>query len=391
MGQTVLNLVQTFEEDPFTVARTLREMRDADPEAFEWAAFRSLAELKECPGTRHLVTLLHEEESLLRRVSDPQLLELTEAVRLINALRQADPQTEVRLVRLIMPGAEPMPPACVDRILDLIDAVTDSPKLVPVLMQLYRAAPEKVRARLATTIGRHHRNRDWLDQRLRDADSRVRANMIEVLWGETSKDAIGIFSNALRDVDGRVRGNAALGLYRAGCIEALGFLAKEMAASDSPMDRVSAAWAMGATRDVRFQKILAGFVKDPDPRVRRHAYHALSQMKREQDRLKDRVPCHLRFIKLRRPAEGLLHILFEVKQAHSQVAVRGIRPIEILVEENGEPVFEYQVVERLKYPQPGVYDLHYQPGGAETRMLKVEVRVSTPTHAGAHSSYWFGE
>ena len=83
--------------------------------------------------------------------------------------------------------------------------------MVPVLMHLFRAAPKNIQARLAITIGRHHRNLDWVEERLRDEDSRVRANMIEVFWGDTSQEALEIFRAALRDPDSRVRGNAALG------------------------------------------------------------------------------------------------------------------------------------------------------------------------------------
>ncbi len=399
MGQTVQSLVPEFDHDPFSVSRSLRELRDVNQEAFEWAAFRSLVELGDCPGTRHLVTLVYEDETLLRRIANPHLLALPAAVRLIHAIRHVDPQTEVKLVRLIMPGAEPVADETTERVLDLIDAVTDSPKLVPVLMHLYRAAPSRIRARLATTIGRHHRNRDWIEDRLRDDDSRVRANIVEVFWGEKTTEALEIFHSTLHDPSPRVRGNAVVGLYRAGAIESLPALAK-LAASDNENDRATAAWAMGVTRDPRFQKILAQFVKDSDPNVRRQAYRSLGEIKRYQDHLKGRTPCQLRFIKLHRASEGLLHILFEVKETASLQAVKGVKPLEVLVSENTMPVFDYQLVERVKYPQPGIYDLHFHsehakraPEGTDvsTRMLKVEVAISMESRVGDHSSYWFGE
>jgi hypothetical protein len=399
MGQTVQSLVREFDQDPFSVSRALRDLREANPEAFEWAAFRSLADIDDCAGTRHLVTLVYEDENLLRRITNPHLLALPEAVKLVNALRHADPQTEVKLLRMIMPGAEPVADEVTERVLDLIDAVTDSPKLVPVLMHMYRAAPERIRARLATTIGRHHRNREWVEERLRDEDARVRANMVEVFWGEKTTEAIDIFHAALQDSDPRVKGNAIVGLYRAGAIESLKALA-DLAGSERADHRATAAWVMGVVRDPRFQKVLAAYVKDPDPKVRRRAFPALGEIKRYQDSLSGRTPCQIRFIKLHRAAEGLLHILFEVKETESHAAVRGIKPMEVLVAENGKPVFDYQLVERVKYPQPGIYDLHFHselaknpsPGAdASTRMLKVEVAISTGTRTGDHSSYWFGE
>jgi hypothetical protein len=74
--------------------------------------------------------------------------------------------------------------------------------------------------------------------------------------------------------------------------------------------------------------------------------------------------------------------------------------LEILVTENSTPVLDYHLVERVKYPQPGVYDLHFHSEYAKTpepgvdlskRMLKVEVAVSTETKMGELSSYWFGD
>jgi hypothetical protein len=399
MGQTVQSLVQEFSHDAFAVSRALRDLRDANPDSFEWAALCSLSEMEDCPGTRYLVTLLQEEDSLLRRITNPHLLSLHQAIRLIQALRHSDPQTEIRLLRLIMPGAAPVPDEVVERVLDLIDAVTDGPKLVPVLMQLYRSAPKRVRARLATTIGRHHRNREWVDERLRDEDSRVRANMVEVFWGEKTQEAIDVFHLGWHDPDSRVKANGAIGLYRCGAIESLAMLAN-MAASESAQDRASAAWAFGMVRDPRFQKTLAQFVKDPDPIVRRRAYHSLGEIKRRNDQWKVRQPCQLRFIKLHRASEGLLHILFEAKVLETQSPVKGIKPLEILVTENSTPVLDYHLVERVKYPQPGVYDLHFHSEYAKTpepgvdlskRMLKVEVAVSTETKMGELSSYWFGD
>jgi hypothetical protein len=407
MGQTVQSLVQEFDQDPFSVSRALRDLRDANPEAFEWAAFRSLAELSDSSGTRHLINLVQEDEILLRRVTNPHLLALPEAVRLIGTLRRSDPQTEVKLVRMITKDAEPVSDEITERVLDLIDAVTDSPKLVPVLMHLFKSAPNRIRARLAMTIGRHHRNREWVEERMRDEDSRVRANMVEVFWGEKSAEALDIFRAALQDDNPRVKGNAIVGLHRAGDLESLAALAT-LAASSNSADRVTAAWVMGTLRDPRFQKVLAQYVKDPDPQVRRRTFPALCEIKRHQESLKGRTSCTLRFVKLHRaapaataPDKGLIHILFEVKETGSQKAVRHIKPLDLLVSQNGTPVFDYQLVERIKYPTPGIYDLHFQSEFAKnpdqatqdslTRMLKVEVAISTETHTGEHSSYWFGE
>ena len=73
-------------------------------------------------------------------------------------------------------------------------------------------------------------------------------------------------------------------------------------------------------------------------------------------------------------------MLFEVKEEGSGTAVTGINPLEVIVTCNGRALMEYQFIERVKYPQPGVYDLHFE--AAALPMPKVEVTISTDRHLG---------
>jgi hypothetical protein len=404
MSDSIRSLLLDFNRDPFTVSRMLRERRDQDPASFQSAAMESLIQSEDSPATRQLVTILHENSDLLPRIVDPNLLELEPAVRLILALRRTDPQTDIRLIRLIMPGAKPVTHAVTDRILDLIDAVCDGPKLIPLLMQLYRSAPNHVRVRLAIAIGRHHRNRDWIYERLRDPDPRVRANTVEVFSGERSPEALEVFRLGLSDNDPNVIANAAIALHRAGSVEALAPIGLRLASHEAPDFRVAAARAMGFTRDARFQHILARFVKDGDPQVRRSAFQALNEIKRKSVSVANHPRCSLRFLKIQRSGDGQLHIQIEVKSLgdHPQ-PVKGILPLEISAYANGEPVWDYMLSERTKH-HAGVYDLQFASEHARSKtlrggtssvepmsMLKIEVTVITSHYVGTHASYWFGE
>ncbi len=355
--------------------------------------------------TDYLVDLLRRQDGdLLAQISDPAQFDLETATDLLRVLRQGDPQVEVRLLRMIMPGESSVTAPVMDRVVALLERVTVGPKLLPMLLQLFRSADSRVRARLTALIGRHHRNKEWIEERLRDPNPRVRANMIEVFLGEDSPEALEIFRRALQDPAPRAVANAGLGLYRAGSVEALAILARRLGGSADSQDRASGAWAMGRTGDVRFQGLLTQFVKDPDPIVRRNAFRALSAIKRESAAPAGRSRCDIRFIKLHRAGKGVLHILFEVLADVSAPpaaakakcpAIKGIKPLEVAVFENESPVYNYHLQERVKYPEPGVYDLHFKtPHAASTAvrmMLKVEVSVATPKFHGTHASYWFGE
>ena len=62
--------------------------------------------------------------------------------------------------------------------------------------------------------------------------------------------------------------------------------------------------------------------------------------------------------------------------------------------ENGAQILNYRFQERVKYPQRGVYDLHFQSAllslDPPPKMLEVSISIRSATHAGQHSSYWFG-
>ena len=232
-----------------------------------------------------------------------------------------------------------------------------------------------------------------------DPNPRVRANMVEVYWGDKSREALGVFRRGCHDMHPRVVANAALGLYQAGLIESLSILGTELAGHPESGFRSSAAWAIGCTRDPRFHDLLAKLTRDPDANVRLHAFQSLGEIKRESDRQQSLRHARLHFIKLHRtsdtapsggqPRSGL-HIFFRVEDEESGAPIPKIRPLEISVAENNEPVLDYRFQERVKYPRPGVYDIHFHSEPLSLnplpKMLEVSLAIRTETHSGQHSS-----
>lgn len=342
----------------------------------------------------------------LSRICDPAQTTFAEALCLFRTLQRIDPRADLRLARVIMPETGSSTFEIVDRAVSLLVEVVDGPRLLPQLLQAFRVVDDRCRAKLTTVIGRYHRNPDWIDERMQDRCSRVRANMIEAFWGKSDVDAIGLFHRGLNDQAPRVVANAALGLYYAGRGDAVRILAMELGFNPSRPYRASGCWAMGKTGDTRFLKLLAEMVKDKDSRVRKNAFRAIGEIKRESERHKDREQCMLAFQKLHRNPNGMLHIQFSANQANGQ-SLQGLAPLDVQVLENHRPVWDYKVQERTSSSSEGVYDLHFQShygrgATAETGaaaavavdvppMLQVEVRILNPRYYGAHDSFWFGE
>ena len=142
-------LVAQFDANPFTTSRSLRQLRDADPGRFQEFALLAIGELPENAGLRFVATLVPLSEPILELIANPKAFTEDGARRIVEVMRRVDSQTEAKLLRLITGNpANPLPSQMVDRILDLVDAVSDSPRLVPVLMQIFRSADSYLRARL---------------------------------------------------------------------------------------------------------------------------------------------------------------------------------------------------------------------------------------------------
>lgn len=382
MLDRIHSALQEFTYDPDLGAQALRDLREEDVAAFRDGAFSVLFEGDAGPGHKDMMRLVRETGvDFLPKLLDPNI-ELPHALQAAKTLCESEPGVDVRLVRMLLHPTITENPRAVSRTLDVLENLPAMPRLVPILMQVYRVAPKQVRARIATMIGRTHRNEEWVDQRLSDADSRVRANIVELYIGHSSQLAIDVFRRGLGDSAPRVIANAALGLYYAAAAQALRFLGEEMAASESANERAAAAWAMGQTRDLRFRQVLSRLMRDKDTMVRRQSIRGLAILRREeavqantasatqgpdgQEWLAREVTVESK-LRYRGPAgdahyEVRVQRLLPGAEAHSGAgtAFPGVRPIEIHAYENNEPVLDYELHESDPRQLPGLYTLTFQ-------------------------------
>jgi HEAT repeat protein len=168
------------------------------------------------------------------------------------------------------------------RCLEILEAIAASCRIKSALTQLLECPDAHVRSKAVDLLVRSSPDeanvRDWL----LDRDPRIRANVLESL-GEVGGEMTWsrkILLEHLNDPHGRVAANSAVGLYRLGMEEAALARLSEMASSEEPSVRCSAAWAMGQTPNANLLEVLRQLRTDPAPQVRWHALKSLSALHR---------------------------------------------------------------------------------------------------------------
>jgi hypothetical protein len=282
---TLAELVASFDQRPANGPR-IRELLRRDGAAFLADARPLLRETPVSDGFDYLLALLAENHLVIPLLLDCSLLTDERAISLGPRLLRADPSFTVELVRFAVLGSSESEPApcspSIRRALGIVAALGDCRRTAPLLMMLLRHSDAFVRSRAALLLGNITHNCAWAEQQLLGGDARVRANVVESLWGSTSDESRHVFRMASHDCNNRVAGNALLGLYQTGASDAVALIAA-MAASEAAQFRSSAAWVMGRTEDPRFLACLQPMMSDPAPGVRRNVVRALSALHRAAD------------------------------------------------------------------------------------------------------------
>lgn len=247
------DLVNAFATNPVLARRAMRELLSRAPGKFYTSALNILKSGKHGPGSDYLNSLMLENDLLLTALADPHAFHISAAVALAKNLYRMDPQLDARLLKQILKDnaldGETYDQDALERVLEVVDAVSDCKRLVPILMKLQRHPEPRIRSKVALLLVRAHRNADWLAQQLANEDPRVRANAIEgLLDTRPGEKEIGMLWDAAKDAHHRVASTALLVLIKNGHSEAAEQLSL-MASSRVELTRAAAAWAMGMTAD----------------------------------------------------------------------------------------------------------------------------------------------
>jgi HEAT repeat protein len=195
-----------------------------------------------------------------------------DAVEIFRALYTNYPRTDIRLLEYAVQNA----PGTLPLVVRVLSAVSDGSRLLEPLRSLYdRCEDRRLRAQVALFLARNIRDRNWIHEALRDADARVRANIIEGMreWNNDTE----LLRSMTHDPNHRVACNACLSLAALG--DPLGRKRLEARLKDNRVAfRTAACWALGtiSTSDdiILFERML----QDPEPAVQSHARRALRRL-----------------------------------------------------------------------------------------------------------------
>jgi HEAT repeat protein len=349
------NLVRNFEADATSSRKQIRDILDNDRDLFYITSIGIFKATPDSRGVQYLVALLAANGMLLQALCDPGL-DREEALNLGRAARRVDPMVDATLARDLADSAVGSGSVAISdpaRVMDILNEIGDPTRIMGSLMRMMRHPNAYLRSKAVKMIGRGTRSVKWVMGRLSEADPRVRANAIESLWGLDTAETRALLNFATNDADNRVVGNALLGLYHMGEATAIAEVIK-LASHESPPFRASAGWVMGETADPRFSEALRRMLSDPDASARRRAFAALARLKAANAQQAMGPEWHVAGRML--PGEtlkGTRRIMVAVAADDAREQPK-VAPLQFLLNEGGQFVTTYKVVEKPEPPAMSV-------------------------------------
>ncbi len=275
------DLVQRYDDDPAHGSRLLRNF--ATEKADKFLSFAVDEILVERPPSRALKYLseLAISAGLLEYIIELYRRSREQAIALASKVLLCNP----RFFRLLLEHLrQPSLNGSQEEVqvlagLDLLNVLSKDERFVPDVLRLLNHPNPKVRSKAALFVGSRTQNLTWAAKRSEDKNDRVRANILESLFGLQSDLVHQMFRDNVADGNNRVAGNAVLGLYLLGDTASFSLI-YEMAVHREARFRNTCAWLMGKVRDPRFSQMLSGFMSDPDETVRRQALKSLGEVRR---------------------------------------------------------------------------------------------------------------
>ncbi len=338
--------VETYiEQDGASSRHVLNQIATSDPAIFFAAAIHVLASSKPSEGARHLVLLLAKDKRLSIGLLDPEVCSTAEALAVLRMAAEAGAQLqasfEMALNKALQGQASPSKSERILRLLDILSANGGQSCWNSFQVELMAYPDKVVRSKAALLIGRSTRNVPWIARRLLDRDPRVQASAVEALWGLDPEETKPHFLSALKSSNNRVAANAALGLYLTGDVTAMHTLL-EMLRHPDPLFRLSGLWAIGETKDERFLPTLVEHYKHAEGKLRLATVGAMSRIRRREKTGFSESTLQVHLSQAAAQADGLRRLAFALS-CHPARDLRGVKPTEFTIWENGTLIEEYQV------------------------------------------------
>lgn len=257
--------------------QTLRSIAVEEPDLFFAAAMECLQAEPASTGERNRNLHLLDVPEFLHQLVSPARLSREELLEFFRQLMLRNPLLDVTLARLL-PGRyedlHGLDSAVAVGLMDVLDAISPGPRLTMMIGHLTQNADPRIASKAALLISRRLHSRDWTEAQLASRDPRVRANVVEALWGERTALAVTTFRGCLDNENNRVVGNALVGLHLVG-ESGLGPRIQLLLEDRRAAFRLTGLWVIEKTQDPRYAPWLEAAGTDEDQGVRQAALKAL--------------------------------------------------------------------------------------------------------------------
>jgi HEAT repeats len=272
-------LLARYDDDPGICSKILRTHSLTDPQIFLGYAQNAILNR---PVTRALkfITGLALSAGLMDQLLDLYVKARPRCMELAQKLIACDPRFDLTFLEFLQrPRSGNTNEENLFHIgLDILDLVSQGDRLVPGVLKILKHPNPKVRSKAALFIGSRTQNLAWAS-RTQEYDARVRANILESLFGINSDFVHQIFRNNVADENNRVSGNAILGLYLLGDTSSIPLIL-DLSRHPDARFRNTCAWIMGRTGDPRFAQSFSELMNDPDELVRAQAFKGLGEIRK---------------------------------------------------------------------------------------------------------------
>jgi hypothetical protein len=210
------------------------------------------------------------------KICDPDLYSLNDALQQARTSLQGLPHFELDLVRVLQAQclANVMNLLCIFRGLEIMGGILDETPLVTLLRPFLRPHEPRIASKCILILGRQSQSFKWLTAVMSESDDRVRANLIESLWGRTEPEVESVLRNAVADSHHRVVANAVYGLYLLKS-ESYAVEIDSLLVNKNASFRRAAVWVLKTTGEPGATVRLKPLISDRDAHVRRSVFDAL--------------------------------------------------------------------------------------------------------------------
>ena len=290
MDQALSRIFAEFASNPVSSGKAMRRLLESDREQFVLSSLSILRAVQQNQAFNYLLTLLLMNDLILEQLTNPDVFSLDEAVALARAMLRIEPLLDIKMVRTLLDTKDLSSREDLEkradterglRLLEIMAAISDGARILPVMAQLLRHPSSKVRSKAALLVGRSNKNYQWVEQRQLEPDPRVRSNALESLWGVDSEGARQVLWAASADPDNRAAGNAIYGLYQLGEAGAIPLILRMLEHAQEEF-RTTAVWIIGETGDPRFLPVLANLMGDVETKIRAAVFRGIAKLKKNE-------------------------------------------------------------------------------------------------------------